>query len=91
MAFFEHLAKRRAARRAGYKMNEVVFGQDMTPSGDVVWDGMMYEAATGREICPFALQPCDYQLGSEGVTITFFKKNSHTPVGSALCLEGVVA
>ncbi len=58
MRLIEYIAKARAARRAGYKMREVAFGMTLDPKGDVVWDGQIYEATTGREICPFALQPC---------------------------------
>ena len=91
MIGFDYIHKARAARRAGYKMRELTFGQTVDLNGNIVWDGNIYEADTGREICPFALQPCEFVIGIEGATITFFEKNSNTPTGSALCLEGEAA
>lgn len=91
MIGLEYITKVRAAHRAGYKMRELTFGQKANLHGNIVWGGQLYEAATGREICPFALQPCECEIGVEGATITFFEKNSNTPIGSALCLEGEVA
>lgn len=91
MIGLHYITKVRAARRAGYKMRELTFGQKADLRGNIVWDGHLYEAATGREICPFALQPCECEIGADGATITFFEKNSNTPIGSALCFEGEAA
>jgi hypothetical protein len=89
MRLIEYIAKARAARRAGYKMREVSFGMTLDPKGEVVWDGQIYEAATGREICPFALQPCEWHLDDDNtIEITFFQKNSNIQTGTAACIEG---
>ena len=88
MIGFDYIKKARAARRAGYKMRELTFGQTDHMNPNIVWDGNIYEAATGREICPFALQPCECEISAEGTTITFFEKNSNTPYGQAIAYLG---
>lgn len=80
MNIFTALRQHRAIARAGYTKTQV----KTTPSGS------MFETATGREICPLSMMPCETHHGPDGTEITFYERNTNTPIGTATGFEGAL-
>lgn len=84
----ETLAKRSAARRLGYKMNELQFGQRQNTDGEIVWNGEIFEAQTGREVCPIVKAPVDYEMTNDGLILRTYAQNSNTVVSETFGYAG---
>ncbi len=81
MRLLMQIRQRREIKRAGYAKNQV----KTSPEGTLI------ETATGREICPLSMMPCEIEQHQDGTQITFFERNSNTPLGSATAFAGAPA
>lgn len=78
MTIFSKIRQRRALVRGGYHPSQF----SISASGQII------ETATGREICPLALMPCEVTQALDGAQITFYQRNSNTPLGTAIAHHG---